>query len=272
MHKTKYISRILFTLCLLTLISACERAVNLNLKNEASHVVVEAELHPAAGGNYVLLHRTTKVQEDAQPEAIMGAKVIITDQNENAFELTEIEAGKYQNINITPLSGEKYKLQIQINGESEITGETQLPTDYVKIDSLSYDSSYGILLNPAIICHLIDPPGTTNYYRIRYAVNGNLMVPTSAYDIIMSSDETWETENMIAIEYLENLSSGDLVTIYLMNVDSSYFNYYSTLTSTDRNVGGILGTNPENPTGNLGENVFGYFGSYSQDTMSIVIP
>ena len=267
--KTKFFNRLFFSGLSVGLFVSCEKVIELELNEAEQRIVVEAVLKDSPGNNYILLSRTSTVYTDQNFDKISGADVRVKDKDNNEYIFPEVsgEPGKYWNQTFCVLPENDYSLTIIVEGET-ITSTCHSfakPT----IDSLIfYSSPFGGGSNPDSIPNMveyfsIDNANEINHYRLRIWINS---VEQRDYYYI-GNDDFINGISYSAPFFGADAYSGDSVFVEINTLDKANYTYLYTLSSNSSNS-----TAPANPTTNLVGNAIGYFGAFSTDTMSIVIP
>jgi len=251
----------------LMLTASCEKVIELELNEAPPKIVVEAVLKDGVGNNSILLSYTSAVYTDQTFDKISNADVRITDKDGNVFIFPEDPyiPGYYHNSSFEVLPENDYTLAINIAGEI-ITSQCHAYAD-PKIDSIVYSpspfpSGNGSVPN-MIEYYSVDNVNEINHYRLRIWINS--VEQTDFYYI--GNDDFINGQSYFAPFFGADAYSGDTVFIELIAMDKANYTYLYTLSSNESNS-----TAPANPITNLQGNAIGYFGAFTTDTMSVVIP
>jgi len=257
----------MFSVLVFGLVVSCEKVIELDLNDADQRIVVEAVLKDSPGNNFVLLSLTSTVYTDQNFDKVSGADVRVKDKDNNEFIFPEVsgEPGKYNHPTFTVLPDNDYTLTIIANGET-ITSTCH---SYAKptVDSLIYYPSFFAEQSADSIYMIdyfsVDNANEINHYRLRIWING---VESREYYYI-GNDDFINGATYNAPFFGADVHSGDTVLVEINTLDKANYTYLFTLSSNSSNS-----TAPANPTTNLVGNAIGYFGAFSTDTMSMVIP
>ncbi|MBI3134229.1 MAG: DUF4249 domain-containing protein [Bacteroidetes bacterium] len=263
----KSVQLTLLTAASLAVFSSCEKVIELELNEAPPKIVVEAVLKDGPGNNSVLLSYTSAVYTDQTFDKISGADVRVTDKDGNEYLFPEDTyiPGYYHNPTFEVLPENDYTLTVNVNGEI-ITSHCH---SFAKpgIDSLAYyPSPFSAIAEDTIYMidyYSVDNVNEVNHYRLRIWINGEEQ--TDYYYI--GNDDFINGQSYNAPFFGADAYSGDTVFVELITLDKANYTYLYTLSSNASNS-----TAPANPTSNLEGNAIGYFGAFSTDTMSVVIP
>jgi hypothetical protein len=249
---------------LLTL-TACEKEIVLKYDESSSRLVIEGEVTPGNGPHQVRISRSVNFTEPNSFPAVENATVTITDDQGEDETLVHEGGGVYRSTGLlTGVVGHTYTLSVSVDGNT-ITGASTMPMA-VPLDTLSIDSISGFgNVNLIVVPIYTDPVGIVNYYRIRVRVNGEKWPVIFARDDLLSDGQV----NGQPLFYNEvPLEPQDVVSVDLLSIDRTIFNYWYTLESFSSS-GGVA---PADPTSNLSGNVLGYFSAHAVSTVTVVVP
>ena len=246
---------------------SCEKVIELELNEADQQMVVEAVLKDSPGNNYILISYSSTVYTDQTFDKISGADVRVKDKDGNEYIFPEdpLIPGRYTNSTFTVLPDNDYTLTVIAAGEV-ITSTCH---SYAKptIDSLMYSPSPFSAITADTIYIIdyfsVDNPNEANHYRLRIWINSEEV--RSFYYI--GNDDFINGQSYNAPFFGAEVRSGDTVLVEINTLDKANYTYLFTLSSNSSNS-----TAPANPTSNLQGNALGYFGAFSTDTMSIIVP
>jgi len=265
--KFKNANILFFIFLLLGIFCSCEKVIELDLNEAEQKIVIEAVLKDSPGYNYILISQSSTVYTDQNFNKISGADVRVKDKDNNEYIFPEdpLIPGKYWNSTFSVLPNNDYSLKIIVNGET-ITSTCH---SFAKpsIDSMIYyPSPFSAQTNDTIYMvdyFSVDNVNEVNHYRLKIWINSKEIL-TYYY---IGNDDFINGESYNAPFFGADARSGDTVFIELNTLDKANYTYLFTLSSNSSNS-----TAPANPTSNLEGNVLGYFGAFSTDTMSLIIP
>ena len=256
---------LLFTVSLFSV--ACEKVIELELNEAEQRIVVEAVLKDSPGNNYILLSKTSAVYTDQTFDKISGADVRVKDMNGNEFVFPEDPGipGRYHNPIFAVLPENDYALTIVAEGET-ITSTCHSFAKPV-IDSLVYyPSPFSVVTGDTVYMvdyYSVDNVNEVNHYRVRIWINGEEIREF----LYIGNDDFINGVSYNAPFFGADAEPGDHILVELITLDKANYTYLYTMQSNESNS-----TAPANPTSNLEGNAIGYFGAFSTDTMTIVIP
>lgn len=261
----KTIKSILYILSFSMLLIACEKEIDLDLKESEELVVVEGIVHDNLGDNFVKLSKTRAFNNNGSIEKISNAKVLINDGVGGTYTLAEVDTipGYYTNPNLIGITGRNYELIVTVNGNTYTSSSVMNPR--IEIDSLSYNENPKF--NPedsteySILCHFTDPENVVNYYRMKaYADRIQKDGYVNWDDVVIDGLST--ALPIFEVTYFE----GEEATVHLLSVDEANYRYFEAVRLSQ---GGEV---PGNPESNIkGDKVIGYFGAYAKSEYSIIV-
>ncbi|MBK7130387.1 MAG: DUF4249 domain-containing protein [Crocinitomicaceae bacterium] len=261
LNQLKYYSIVLITLSLFS----CEKVIDLELNEASPEIVVEAVLKDSPGNNYIMLSYTSAVYTDQTFDKISNADVRVTDKDGNEFVFAEDAyiPGYYHHNDFVVLPDNDYSLWIDVNG-TIITSQCH-SFSKPEIDSIVYSlSPFSAVTDSAYMIEYYSTDNATevNHYRVRIFINGT----EQREFYYIGNDDFINGQNYNAPFFGADAFKGDTIFIELITLDKANYTYFYTLSSNESNS-----TAPANPTSNLEGNAIGYFGTYTTDTMSVVI-
>lgn len=255
----------LIAICTVTILTSCEKEIDLDLANSEQLYVVEGIVHDNLGDNYVLLSKTRPYKDNSPIETISNANIQIIDNFGGTFNLYEIAPGHYTDSTLQGIANRTYELIVNVDGKT-ITASSQM-YPRVNIDSLSYEElTEAFWEDPNIPeyrarCHFTDPGNTDNFYRLKAFLGGE-----QEDGFLSLNDEFFDGSSTYFPIFESTFYQGDSVTIQLLSIDEVNYRYFTALTASQ---GGQV---PGNPITNLnGEDAVGYFGAYAKSEQSIII-
>ena len=263
------ITKIVCIFFLAGIVLSCEKVIDIPLNEADQRIVVEAVLKDSPGDNYILLSKTGGVYTENNFEKISGAVVRVTDISGAEFLFSEdtVIPGKYSNASLEILPNNSYTLMIDING----TSLTSTCKTFYKptLDSLAYIEQIGTFgfgtdTTYLVFYNFVDNATQENFYRVVPFINGKKQSATYVID-----DELFNGQTYTAPIFASTVNIGDTVIIELTSFDKANYSYFSTLANASA---GANAPTPANPVSNINGNAIGYFGAYTTDTLSIILP
>ena len=248
--------------------AACQDVIDIDLDSIEPKLVIEGALTDESDSINIKITKTSDYFEPIDEPAVSNATVTITDENGNTVLLKENIPGNYSE-HLSGIEGNEYTLEVEADGE-HYTAAVEMPGK-VNIDFLSIiptpeylGFSGGYLIN----CHVQDPYGIKNYYRLKVS---DINDPKEGDKVIYLFDDNYVDGNDILMQWDQRqFFEQDTVIVELQTMAKSTYDYYRTLSTLFE--GGMIGNaNPSNPVTNLSNDALGYFGAYtvSRDTFVV---
>lgn len=282
----------------LTFVS-CERKIDFIPENQEPKLVVEGIIEQNEHPTVVLTNsldffsRITK--ETLANSFVRGAEITISDGSTSEM-LIEYEVPidddtllYYYSVDTTNgrvgirgENGKEYQLTIRSQGK-EYTAVTTVPVPAKTLDSLYFyegtkpeDSNKVVLYG-----RFNDPQGFGNYIRYFTNVNSGLYLPglASVYDdqVVDGTKYNIQIEKgvnrnqEIDFESYAYFSKGDIISVKFCNIDKAVFDFWRTMEYSYSSIGNPF-SSPTKVIGNISNGALGYFGGYSVQYESIIIP
>jgi hypothetical protein len=175
-----------------------------------------------------------------------------------------------------------YSMSIKVDGK-EYTATTTIPPLAKKIDSLWWekaplkDDSSKVV----VMARTTDPPGFGNYIRYFTQVDGGGFYPglSSVFDDQIVDGKTYnvtiekgvDRNQEIDFDDYSFFERGDSVTVKLTNIDKACFDFWRTMEYSYSSIGNPF-SSPTKVVSNIKGGGLGYFGGYSVQYTSLIIP
>jgi hypothetical protein len=248
--------------------SACQKVIEIDLKETNRVIVIEAEVSDQDRPHSVKLSRVINYNEPNFFPQVRGAIVTLSDDAGNSVMLSEETPGLYLTGAIAGVPGRTYTLTVQTGGrEYKAISTMPLP---VAIDSLvQREVRFGPVATKAVRVHFQDPDTPGNFYRLVqqtqqkrdrsiYIAEDRLRNGLSFNPTLLNRDDSF------------SLRKGDTLTVELQSIDNNVYEYLRTLSETLSN-GGPNSASPANPVTNLGNGAMGFFSAHAVNAQQIVI-
>ena len=233
-------------------LTSCEEVVDVNLSTAAPRLVVDATINWNRGTTgtvqTIKLSTTTGYYQSEIPK-VSGATVNIKNSANQVFNFIEEintsgKSGQYKCADFIPQLYETYTLTIVYGGQSYSATEKLVPspviTDIEQRDDLGLNSDeIGLKIN------FNDFPNQINHYLVRF---DSAIHPFPEYQNI--PDEFTEGKNMAALYSNKKLKKGDVITISLVEISKTFYNYM-TIVLTNANPTGPFQAAPAKIRGNI---------------------
>lgn len=255
----------LISFLLLSLLTACEKVIDINVEDEIGRLVIEAQVNNITSSQEVKLTRNIALSSTNTPTTVSGAFVIISDEANNEYIFQETDKGTYIAQGFIGLPGRTYNLEVRLNNE-KYKAKSQMP-QIVPLDSIAIeDSKIGDNEKKNIKVFYKDPADQANYYRFIVFINNK-----QTKDIIVTNDD-FTNGNEVSSTIRPNdddleIIAGDHIRVEMQCIDKAMYKYWYTL--MQQSFGG--GVTPSNPPNNITPNVLGYFSAYTTTSKSIIV-
>lgn len=277
---------------------ACEKSVSFNLNGQPPKLVVEGTIESGRPPVF-FLSRSLDYFSEINPAIlsqsfVRGAEIRLTNGTRThrlkEYSITNT-AGNiyYYSIDSADLAtafigepGKNYTATILADGKT-YTAHTTIPLHLKAVDSLWWKPSPN---NPdttkvVLMARVTDPAGFGNYIRFFTSVNGGAFNPGlnsvfddqivdgAQYDIEVEQGVDRNTD--IDFDNYSFFTRGDTVVLKFTNIDKATFDFWRTMEYNYGAIGSPFGS-PTRVLGNISSGGLGYFGGYSVQYDSIVIP
>ena len=247
-------------------LAACQKVVNLNLKNASGKYVVEGNVTNLPGPYQVTIGKTGEVTSDYVFQGVGGATVSIRDNVGNGETLLEVQPGVYQTQSLQGVEGRTYYLSILVDGKT-YSASSVMPHQ-VNLDSLYIVDVYNFSkMVKAVVPVFTDPVGQGNSYRFNETING-VLDKTIFYQNDDFSDGKTSTNSLLRPDPDSTLHVKDNVSVEMQCIDKEVYKYWY---SVDQSSTGDGGTMASNPVTNITGGALGYFSAHTSQTKSIVV-
>jgi hypothetical protein len=262
-------------LAILTIITSCEKVIDLDLNASRSLFAVEAIMYKDSVC-IVGLTRTVNYFSPDEPEYIEDAEIMISDGNLSEV-LNYSGNGIYKGNTIIGTPEGMYEIDISQNGIN-YKGMSYLSPAPV-ISSVTYNiSEEQSHLNPYgervvdVHCTFSDDVSTDNYYLIRFSdENGKLIERYFLLTENESNSGSIDYQNG-EISFSESLFyEGSYIDVKVFSVDKPVYNYFLQISDILFWKRRIVPPTPYNPTSNISNGALGYFAAMSFDSEILIL-
>ena len=264
---------LIIILILLSILSACEKEVVLDLETAQTRLVINAPIKWEKGtnGNHqkIKLSLTAGYYEPSLP-VVTGATVEIQAGSGEIFQFTEQTIpGTYECFNFIPVQNETYTLKVIHDNQVYIGKDTLFPVTNFNFTTQS--ETGGINGDDyEVKAFFTDPEGIQNYYLTEQKIPG-YTVPNyySFNDKFFDGNQVFDTATD------ENLKVGDIITFTVYGVSEDHHEYCVKILNTI--VGGPFQTIPGKIKGNMVNTTqmnnypLGYFSTSQTTTITHII-
>jgi hypothetical protein len=241
--------------------TACEKVINVDLKNVEAKTVIEGIIDNSGNPAKVIISKSVAFSVANTYPSVTGAAVKVKDNLGNSFTLVESPAGTYTNATLVGVPGRTYTLSITAEGKN-YTAVSTMPQP-VNLDSLFQEKI--TLTKTIIVVNALfdDSAGFGNSYQFIQTVNGK------RNKTIFILDDQFQDGGTIANQLIDEdikLKASDLVQIEMQCVNRTTYRYLLGL--SDLQLGNTV---PANPETNISNNALGYFSTHTSQKKTIQI-
>lgn len=260
----KYISIVIATLFL----ASCTKEIDIDLNDSTPQLVIEGNISDEPGPYTVKLSKTVNFSDPNTYPPVTEALVIISDNTGVTDTLTESDPGTYQTHSITGTQGNTYTLKVVAEGK-QYEAVSTMPYK-IKLDSIQFDvfdDPGETSVTYSIVPLFLDPPEVGNNYRFFFSANG---VADKSYQVTNDNIGNGSINQQPFFSDDLKFYKGDTVTVTMLCIDVSTYNYYYTLSQiAESGPGG--GAAPSNPPNNIsGNKALGIFSAYTTETKTAI--
>ncbi len=261
--------------------TACEKTVELDLKQSESKIVIEGLVTNRLGYQYVRVTRTAGFYDNGPTPRVTNANVLVKDDLGNEFIFNHNPGNQDDSIgyylpdqSFIGAVGRTYFLTVEMDGEI-YTAQDKL-FSLSGIDSLNYRINAEEEVEPKdykkfyeVLLFSKEPPNEENYYFFKFYRNDSLKV--------YNENDIYFADDKLLGEAIDGLGSPvfygvqDTARIEMYSLSREGFVYYFDLQLLLNNDGGLFSQPPSNSRTNLTNGAFGFFQASAVDVKPIVI-
>lgn len=252
---------------------ACEEVVIVDLPAPQNLIVVEGWVSDSLGRHPIRITRSNGFADESSVLLIEDAQVQVQSKTGEVFSYTYSQDGYYlADLDYEGVSESEYRVLIELD-TLNIRSEWDEMPERVDLENLQVDSFEDndpddpdrqiTIYYPKITTS--DPANQNNFYRWLFFKNG---VRFNEPEPITIQNDRLFNGNLIPNDFQNfEYEIGDELTVHLLSISSSSFNYLSLLRSQITTLGTSSGTTPAIVNGNLfyvdnpNSQVLGYFGT-----------
>jgi len=247
-------------------LAACQKVIDLKLKNDSGKVVIEGNITDLPGPYQVKVGKTGEVNADYVFSGVSGANVSVRDDEGNSEVLKEVQTGVYQGSVLQGVSGRTYYLSVSVGGKSYQA--SSLMPHRVNLDSLYIVDVYNFSkMVKAVVPVFTDPAGQGNSYKFNETINGvldkNLFYQNDDY-----TDGRTSSFSLLRPDPDSTLHANDKVDVEMQCIDKAMYKYWFSVDQSSMGQGGTLASNPVT---NISGGALGYFSAHTSQTKSILV-
>ncbi len=265
-------------------IYSCTEEMEIELDDEQTRLVVYGTLSTDTTIHTVRLSETSNYFDDAKPPAVSGAVVKIEGTDGTVINLHERsgEPGVYDtDSNTCGKIGVAYTLFINnVDIDDDGKNETYQATDSIRpigvadsVKLLYFENSFVQLWQVHLFA---EEPSGKDYYLFKFWVNNQLYTDTLS-QVGVADDQFLDSisrETGVPLHpFIDatHTNPGDNITFELNSITEQYYNFFMQLQDEVDGQSPFEGP-PSNVVTNLNNGAVGFFGTYSIDRASTLVP
>lgn len=257
-------------LLFIVLVSACDEATELDLRQTPSRIVIEGLVTNKPGYQSVKVSRSTHFYGSGQTPRVTNANVKVTNDAGLEFVFVHNPSGHPDSLGIyLPQAGfagevgNTYTLSVEVDGEV-YTGSDQL-LSVIPIDSLEFRINEDEQEDPKetgkyyeLLLYAREPQEEKNFYLFKYYRNDSLVFYNETD--IYYSDDILLGENIDGVPSPVYYGPEDSARLEVYSLTRQGFVFYNDLsTILNNDGGGMFGAIPASPRSNLTNGALGFF-------------
>lgn len=270
----KYIQLGCLLFLAISLLSACQKVIHLDLKPSDQPYVIEGIVTDQPGTCRVLISRTKQFADDNSFQGVSGAEVTLADDAGDTVRLVERGAGVYTDSMFIGATGHRYALQVTVGGKRFTASSTM--SSKVRLDSayIAEEDFFGDATKQLNVMYQ-DPAGQPDYYKFVEFVNG-----VQVQQLFVGDDQLTDGKEVTStLRYFDDkdnkndvpkIKTGDTIKVNMECIDAAVYKYWSSLESSA--TGSSQSASPANPVTNIAGGALGYFSAYTLQQKVIIAP
>jgi len=259
---------LIYCFSILVVLSSCTKVIDVDLNDADPKFVMEANYTAEDSTVRVQLSLTTSYFDNDPQTSVNNLVVIITDYLGNPTQVPFIGNGSYELTNYIPVFDTDYTMTVQHNGITyTAVSRMNPPVALLPIEYEYYPPFFGLDAGYITFLRFNDPANIQNQYIITMSLNH--IEEANLTDLFLQNDD-YSDGNLVERPLFRSdpFQIGDTVGIELRSVDKSVYDYFSEILSI---AGGQSSAAPANPKSNWDNKGLGYFSTYSNSRMEVVI-
>ena len=244
--------------------SSCEKVVELDLKDSAPKLVIEAGVSDQNTNHTVRISKTSPFTDSNEFKGLSGAQVSLTIPGGQKIPFNETTVGIYQSPKFAGIPGSTYVLDVTVEGKT-YTATSVMPVR-VQLDSLTYKKvSFFGEENIFPVAHYKDPRGVQNHYLFMLKAKDEEVKEILTEDRFTDGNNVTET----LFSDTEDLAEGDSLRVEMRGLDRNVYRYFFAIAQISGEGGPPVA--PANPASNFNNGVLGIFSAYTTTTLKEVV-
>ncbi len=270
----KNIINYLLLMVVVTLFSACEKAIDLKLNDTTPQYVIEGVLTNQAGGCKVLVSQTKNFTDNNNFNGTSGAQVTISN-NGTTYNVIATAQGVYQNSTLVGIPGQSYRLTVSVNGKvftSTCTMPQQVMLDSIYLVKDNFGNNADGTPRKYVTVRYQEPANAKNNYRFVQYIDNRKEKTVFVEDDEFTNGQQVNSQlrSNTNDEPERDIRPGNTVAIEMLNIDASVFKYWFSLNESAGGDGNNAA--PSNPLSNIKGGALGYFSAHTVQRKTLVAP
>lgn len=240
--------------------TSCEKEITLDLPASEEKLVLEGKVQLNQSPELTIT-KTLDFYNGGELKKISNAIAQITDQNGITHPLIEKQPGVYVATGVKGEAGKVYTMTVNVEGKTYVASTTlYAPVEVANVKikeapKVAGRSGYDITLE-------FDDAESNDFYFI-----------AKAFHVKDGKNKKTERVSKVGnIRFRERFDSGAKVNTMLLTVDKQIFTYFKGVQDIVDNRNFALSSEPVNPETNWNNGALGYFGAFSLDVNTVVVP
>ena len=251
-----------FIFILFLFLGACVESAEVTLKNSEPRLIVEGKVQNGEGPFEVKLSLSTDFFH-TKAEYVEGAIVKISDDAGNFEQLEYTGNGIFLTTELQGTPGSSYHLTVEYQGELyEAWSKMPKLPEIEAIEVVHYEKSFLREEGYYIGVRGIENNIASGFYRSLIYKGDSLYNPLGRNDLFAAIDEE-EGNGINRIDIPFPFDLGDSVTLKVISMDREAYIFYQSFLLLLNSDGGLFGSPPANPEGNISNGALGLFQAVS---------
>jgi len=250
-------------------LTGCDEAIQLDLKQTPPRVVIEGQVTDIKGLQYVRVSHSQDFYLSGGTQRISNATVTITDNTGESIQLVHNPNGNEDSVGYyLPSKGyvgvidRIYTLNVELDGTTYTASDTLHPV--TTIDSLGYQTNrFRVRDDPSdgkiweLLMYAKEPQGTDDNYLFKFYRNDSLIY-TDDTDVYVFNDYGIG-ERIDGVSSPVYYAPGDTARVEMYSISHDGYLFYSDLSTIMNSDGGMFSPPPANPRSNISGGALGFF-------------
>lgn len=251
-----------FIFILFLALGACVESAEVTLKNSEPRLIVEGKVQNGEGPFEVKLSLSTDFFH-SEAEYIEEAIVTISDDAGNSEQLEYNDSGIFLAKELKGTPGNTYHLTVDYQGKLyEAWSKMPKLPEIEAIEVVYYEKSFLRKAGYYIGVRGIENKIAAGFYRSLIYKGDSLYNPLGRNDLFAAIDEE-EGNGISRIDIPFPFELGDSVTLEIVSMDREAYIFYQSFLLLLTSDGGLFGSPPANPEGNISNGALGLFQAVS---------